>query len=60
LKPDTLTAREVAKRLGLSLSSTYVALAAGKSIPCLTVGKRRLIPRAAFEKWLESVGKTAI
>jgi len=55
-KSDTVTVTEICERLGLSRGSTYGALRAG-SIPCITIGRRRICPRAAFEEWLKTAGR---
>ena len=52
----TLTARETAKLLGLSLASVYNGLLTGQ-IPHISIGRRKIIPRAALEKMLAEVGK---
>jgi excisionase family DNA binding protein len=49
----TLTVEEVAEALGVSRTSAY-ALARSGVLPVLRVGKRIVIPRAAFEKFLEN------
>jgi excisionase family DNA binding protein len=48
---DTFTVPEVAEILGLSINSAYAAVAAG-TIPALTFGKRRVVPRKSLEKLL--------
>jgi excisionase family DNA binding protein len=47
-KRVTLTIAEAAARLGIGLNQTYEAARRGE-IPALRVGKRLLVPRAAFE-----------
>jgi excisionase family DNA binding protein len=47
-KRVTLTVAEVSARLGIGLNQTYEAVRRGE-IPGLRVGKRLLVPRAAFE-----------
>lgn len=55
-----LTARETAKILGLSLASVYQGLLTGQ-IPSISIGRRKIIPRAAFEKMLAEAGnKTGV
>lgn len=51
--PLTLTVDDIAKALGISKQNAYI-LCHRKSFPCVQVGKRLVIPRAAFEKWLEN------
>ena len=48
---DGLTIREVADRLGVSTMTAYRAAAAGE-IPSIRIGRRRIVPRAAFEAML--------
>jgi excisionase family DNA binding protein len=52
-KRVTLTVAETSKRLGIGLNQTYDALRRGE-IPALRVGKRLLVPIAAFEARLAS------
>ena len=47
----TLTITEVAKALGIGRNQAYEA-ARRKEIPTITIGKRILVPRIAFEKML--------
>lgn len=49
------TVEEVAKLLGTGRGQTYQAVKDGK-IPCLRVGRRVLIPKVAFARWLETAG----
>jgi len=53
MRDDALFMRpaEVARLLGLSTSRVYHLLSTNR-IPSSRFGKRRVIPRAAFEKWL--------
>lgn len=48
-----MTPKEVSEALGISDNHTYTMLAQGV-IPSIRLGRRIVIPRAAFEKWLES------
>lgn len=50
---DVLSVVETARRLGLSVNTTYVYLAAG-TIPGRKVGRRWIVPRARLETWLAS------
>ena len=55
----TMTVPEAAKALGIGKNQGYEAARAGQ-IPTIMIGKRLLVPRAAFEKFLErsvSVGE---
>jgi excisionase family DNA binding protein len=47
----TLTIKEAAKRLGISLERGYEAAALGH-IPTIPMGKRRVVPIAALERKL--------
>lgn len=48
-----MTVDEAAKELRLSRNATYEAVAR-KDIPSIRIGRRILIPRAAFRKMLEA------
>jgi excisionase family DNA binding protein len=50
-QPDTMSVEEVANRLGISRNGTYEACRRGE-IPNLRIGRRIVIPRAAFERLL--------
>lgn len=52
----TLTVEEAARVLGVSRNTGYEAVRL-KQIPSIRVGRRLLVPRAAFEKMLQ--GKAA-
>jgi len=47
----TLNVNEVSICLGIGRNSVYEAIARGE-IPVIRVGKRLLVPKVAFEKWL--------
>ncbi len=47
-----LSVDDVAKELGLNRNTIYRQVRAGL-IPSVKVGDRYLIPRSAFDKWLE-------
>jgi excisionase family DNA binding protein len=51
--PLTLTVDDIANALNISKQNAYF-LCHKKSFPCVQIGKRLVIPRAAFEKWLEN------
>ena len=56
----TLTAKETAKLLGLSKASVYNGILAGQ-IPHISIGRRKIIPKAAIEKMLAEAGnKTGV
>jgi excisionase family DNA binding protein len=44
---------EVAEKLGVNIKSTYEAIHRGE-IPSIRVGRRILVPRAAFDRLLEA------
>lgn len=48
-EPVTVSYAEAARRLGVSLSTVRRAVAAGQ-LPCVSVGRRRLIPTAALDE----------
>lgn len=48
----TLTVEEAAETLGISRAFAYEAVASG-DIPCIRIGRRILIPKAALEKMLD-------
>ncbi|MFL6450963.1 MAG: helix-turn-helix domain-containing protein [Bryobacteraceae bacterium] len=45
-----ITLREIAESYGIGQASTR-KLAAEGVIPCLRIGRKLIIPRAAFEHW---------
>lgn len=47
----TITVEEAAEILGISKASAYRAAGAGE-IPAIRIGRRLVIPRASFEKFL--------
>ena len=51
-----LTIMEAAEELGISKGSAYEAARSGK-IPTLRIGRRLIVPRAAFDRMLEQAGK---
>lgn len=51
------TVEEVQRMLGVSLSVVYENLHAGR-IPYLRLGRRFVIPRTAFHKWLDESTST--
>ncbi len=48
---DTIPVTEIAVRLGIGINQAYAGLAAGQ-LPGRKVGKRWIIPRAAFDRFL--------
>ena len=51
--PLTLTVADVARVLGVSKQNAS-RLCHSKGFPCIQVGKRLIIPRPAFEKWMQN------
>lgn len=51
--PIVLSAKEVSAAMCISRSGAY-ALMAQKDFPTVTVGNRKLVPKTAFIKWLET------
>lgn len=49
----TLTVDEAARILGISRNSAYQGVLTGE-IPCIKIGRRILVPKAALMKLLES------
>jgi excisionase family DNA binding protein len=47
----TYSVEEAAKRLGISRNSAYEGVNNG-TIPCIVIGRRKLVPRAALGKML--------
>jgi excisionase family DNA binding protein len=52
----TLTVKEAARLLGLGETKTYNLARDGK-IPALRFGRRIVIPRRRFERWLEEASE---
>lgn len=48
---EVLSIPEAARRLGICAQSAYVAAARGE-IPAKKIGRRWVVPAAAFEQWL--------
>lgn len=51
--PLSLTVEDVAKILGIGRRQAY-QLCHSKGFPCIHVGRRMIIPKPGFLKWLES------
>lgn len=54
-----LTIIEAAEELGISKGSAYEAARSGE-IPTLRIGRRLIVPRAAFDRMLEKAGETEV
>lgn len=52
--PLVLSAKEISAALCISRSGAY-ALMALKDFPTVKVGNRKIVPKEAFIKWLETV-----
>ena len=52
IEPGTVDVPWVAAYLGINLNAAY-ALIKTPGFPCLKVGKRFIIPKTAFKRWLE-------
>ena len=52
----TLTVREVARMLGIGHDLAYQCVKDG-TIPAVTLGRRIVIPRGRFERWLDSTAE---
>ncbi len=55
ISPLTYTVEEVADLLGIGRSLAY-DMVARHTIPVLRLGRRLVVPRAAFQQWLLTVG----
>jgi excisionase family DNA binding protein len=51
--PLSITVEDVGKIMGLSKNNAYT-LCHSKGFPCVVVGRRMIIPKLAFIKWLEN------
>lgn len=51
--PLSLTVDDVGMIMGLSKNKAY-ELCHSRGFPCVNVGRRMIIPKLAFIKWLES------
>ncbi len=52
---DVMSVHEVADRLGIGINQAYVACKKGQ-IPNIRVGKRFIVPRAAYLNWMATCG----
>jgi len=53
----TITAPEIAVRLGICIESVY-AMLKNRTIPNIRYGHRFIISRAAFERWEGTIGES--
>ncbi len=54
-----LTIMEAAEELGISKGSAYEAARTG-TIPTIRIGRRLIVPRAAFDRMLEQAGESKV
>jgi excisionase family DNA binding protein len=54
-KPSAATIKEVAKELGISAGSVYLAAKRGE-LPVIKIGRRLLVPRAPLDRMLGRSG----
>lgn len=52
----TMTVDEAAAELGISRSSAYAAARRGQ-LPAIRLNRRIVVPRVAFQRWLEAAGR---
>jgi excisionase family DNA binding protein len=56
----TLTVKDISEALGVSLITAY-DLVNSQGFPAIRIGKRIIIPRDAFQRWLDnSCGNTVL
>jgi excisionase family DNA binding protein len=51
----TITVEEAARQLGISRGSAYAAARRGE-LPAIRLNRRIVVPRVAFQRWLEGAG----
>jgi excisionase family DNA binding protein len=51
-----MTVEEAARALGINRNSAYQAVRDGE-LPAIRIGRRLLVPKAAFNKLLENAGQ---
>lgn len=55
----TLTVKDISQELGVSLITAY-SIANSQGFPSIRIGKRIVIPRDAFQRWLDSSCGTTV
>lgn len=55
MERQVLTVKDVAEQLGIGINQAYSACERGQ-IPTVRFGRRWLIPKPAFQQWLEFSG----
>ena len=56
MQSATITIEQAGQALGVSRNSAYAAAAKGE-IPVIKIGRRLLVPKAAFERLLAGAGE---
>lgn len=59
LEKMVYSVKELAQILSIGLNCAY-KLTHQNNFPVIVIGRKRLIPKIAFHKWLESLGGKAI
>lgn len=54
-----MTVAEAAANLGISRASAYLAARSGE-LPVIRVGRRLVVPRRAFDVWLEAAATSSL
>lgn len=57
--PITLTVSDISKVMGLSLAKTY-ELTRRRDFPCIHVGRRLVVPKSSFIKWLDTTASKEV
>ena len=55
METEVLTVKEVAETLGIGINQAYEACEQSM-FPCIRFGRRWIISRKAFERWLSTCG----
>lgn len=55
--PLTLTVKEAAKISKIGIKEIYWQIKNNSKFPCFHIGKKTLIPRESFEKWVLSLAR---
>jgi len=59
MKKLTITVEDAAKALGVNRNTAYTAIREGQ-IPTIRIGRRILISKVAFDRWLEEAGQKPV
>ena len=57
MEREVYSMEEVCLMLNVGRDKYYTALKAGE-LPCIWIGERAIIPKAQFDKWLQTGEKT--